>query len=53
MTTEALDFNDKGMTSRVPKYGNDLAFHLACEERKQMLEYLNNNGMQYSETHGQ
>lgn len=34
------------------KYGEDLAFKLACEYREQMIQKLNEQGYGYSENHG-
>jgi hypothetical protein len=37
----------------IMKYGNDLAFKLACEHRTKMIESLNQQGAGYSDSHGQ
>lgn len=42
----------KSKTFSISKYGED-AFHLAIAYRKQMIQQLNENGANYSETHGE
>jgi len=47
---------EKNSTSKgfsIIKYGNDLAFKLACEHRTKMIESLNQQGAGYSDSHGQ
>lgn len=39
-------------TFSVSKYGNEEAFHLACEYRTKMIEELNAQGAGYTEDHG-
>lgn len=47
-----LEGEAKCKTFSVIKYGEELAFKLACEYRTQIIQELNNQGAKYSEHHG-
>jgi len=53
-TAKVFDLNRQKLTKTfsVPKYGEEVAFKMACAWREDMINKLNTDGAQYSERHG-